>query len=109
MSTIHPSRLVCIGSAIMFAFTLLVPSGVMAEEEVAALAPVAAPAVVGTSADDARTTRALAAENALQNSDIGSMQEERLLAIVAATASRDEASGDGTVKASRVLVAQQAL
>jgi hypothetical protein len=100
MSTTNRSRSLFIGSAVVFAFTLLAPVTVMAEEEVADLAPVAAPAAVGTSIDEVRATRALAAQNALQNGDIGSMQEDALFAIVAAST---------TAEQTRVLTAQQAL
>jgi hypothetical protein len=48
-----------------------------------------------------RVTRALAAQRALLTGDIGSMQEERLLAIVAAAPSWDATSGYGSVEASR--------
>ena len=48
MSTIHRSRLLCLGSAVVFAFMLLAPVAVNAEEdEILALAPVAAPSVDG--------------------------------------------------------------
>jgi hypothetical protein len=93
MSTIHRSRSLVFGIATVFAFTLLAPVAVMAEEEVAALAPVAAPAVASTSSDDVRAARALAAQHALQSGDIGSLQEDRLLAIVAAAPGWDETSG----------------
>jgi hypothetical protein len=99
MSTTNRSRSLFIGSAVVFAFTLLAPVTVMAEEEVADLAPVAAPAAVGTSIDEVRATRALAAQNALQSGDIGSMQEEALFATVASM----------TAEQTRVLAAQRAL
>jgi hypothetical protein len=108
MSTIHRSRSLVFGIATMFAFTQLAPVAVTAQEEVAvtaeevaALAPVAAPVVAGTSGDDVRAARALAAEHALQSGDIGSMQEEHLYAIVAAAPSWDATSGYGSVEASR--------
>ncbi|MCD6059411.1 MAG: hypothetical protein K0Q89_2941, partial [Thermomicrobiales bacterium] len=94
MSTIHQSRSRVFGIATVLALTLLTPVAVSAQEEVAVtaeevvvLAPVVAPAVVSTSGEDVRTTRALAAERALQSGDIGSLQEDRLLAIVAAAPS----------------------
>jgi hypothetical protein len=91
-----------LGSAVAFAFMLFAPVAVNAEEdEVLALAPVAAPAVAGTSADEVRATRALAAKRALLSGDIGSMQEERLYAIVAAAPSWDATSGYGSVEDSR--------
>jgi hypothetical protein len=126
MSTIHQSRRLFFGIVTVFAFTLLVPAAVTAEDEVAALVPVAAPSVDNTSADDVRVaTRALAAQRALLTGGMGSMQEERLLAIVAAAPSPDATSDCGSAEAShasighpatsmtaeqtRVLAAQQAL
>jgi hypothetical protein len=104
MSTNHRSRSLVFGIATVFALTLLAPLAVTAEEEVAALAPVAAPVVPGTSADDVRTTRALTAQRALLTGDIGSMQEERLSAIVAAAPSWDDTSGYGSVETSRAAI-----
>ena len=101
MSTNSRSRSLVIGIATVVALALLAPVAVTAEEEAVVLAPVAAPAVASTSGDDVRTARALAAERALQSGDIGSMQEDRLLAIVAAAPSWDETSGYGAVEASR--------
>jgi hypothetical protein len=92
------------------ALTLLAPVAVTAEEdEVVALAPVDDPAVFGTSAASVRAVaQALAAQEALQSQDLGSMQEERLLAIVAAAPaaapSWDETSGYGAVEASRATI-----
>ena len=84
MPTIQQSRRRFSGIIAALAFALLAPVGVTAEEEVAALAPVAAPSVDDTSADAARVAaRALAAQNALQSGDIGSLQEEALFGIVA--------------------------
>jgi hypothetical protein len=108
MSTIHRSRSLVFGIATVFALTLLAPVAVTAEEEVADLAPVAAPAVVGTSVEDVRATRVLAAEQGLERGDLGSMQEEALFAIVAAAPSWDESSGYGSVEASRAANAMPA-
>jgi hypothetical protein len=102
MSTIHPSRRRFSGIIAVLALTLLAPMAVTAEDEVADLAPVAGPAVDDTSAHAVRAaTRVLAAQDALQSGDIGSMQEERFLAIVAAAPSWDATSGYGSVEASR--------
>ena len=101
MSRIHRSRRLVVGLATVFAVTLLAPLAVTAEEEVADLAPVAAPAAVGTSPDAVRATRALAAQQALQRGDIGSLQEDALYAIVAAAPSWDATSGYGIVEAGR--------
>jgi hypothetical protein len=102
MSTILRSRSLVFGIATVFAFTLLAPVAITAqEEEIAVLAPVAAPAVDETSADEVRATRAIAAERALRSGDIGSLQEEALLAVVAAAPSWDETSGYGSVEDSR--------
>ena len=43
----------------------------------------------------------LIAQQALQAGDLGSMQEEALFAVVAASSSWDETSGYGSVEASR--------
>jgi hypothetical protein len=99
MSRIFQTRRLFSGIAVL-AFTLLTPVAVTAEDEVVVLAPVAGPLVVGTGADDVRAPRVLAAERALQSGDIGSMQEEALFAIVAAST---------TAEQTRVLTAQQAL
>src|SRR5215211_6929486 len=101
MSRIHRSRRLVVGIATVFAMTLLAPLAVNAEEEVADLAPVAAPAAVGTSAEDVGTTRVLAAQRALQRGDLGSLQEDALYAIVAAAPSWDATSGYGAVEAGR--------
>ena len=100
MSTIQQSRRRFSGIIAVLAFTLLAPVAVTAQDEVADLAPVAAPAAVGTSIDEVRATRALAAQNALQSGDIGSMQEDALFAIVASSM---------TAEQTRVLTAQRAL
>jgi hypothetical protein len=101
MSTTHQFHRRSFGIAALFAFTLLVPAAVTAEDDVAVMAPVAAPAVVGTSAEDTRAaTRALAAERALLTGDIGSLQEDALFAVVAART---------IAEPTRVLAAQQAL
>jgi hypothetical protein len=83
------------------ACTLLARVTVTAQEEVVVLAPIAAPAVDKTSADEVRATRAIAAERGLRSGDIGSLQEEHLYAIVSAAPSSDETSGYGSVEASR--------
>ena len=82
MSTIHQARRLFLGSTVVFALSLLAPVAVTAEDAVAVMAPVAGPLVVGT-VEDVRATRALAAERALLSGDIGSLQEEALVAIVA--------------------------
>ncbi len=108
MSMNYRTRSLAFGIATVFALTLLAPVAVNAEEEVAALAPVAAPSVDETSADEVRAARALVAERALLNGDIGSMQEEHLLAIVAAVPSWDATSGYGAVEASRAAIGHPA-
>ena len=109
MSTNHRTRLSCLGSAVALALMLLAPVAVNAEDHVTALAPVAAPSVEDTSADNVRAaTRAIAAQRALLTGDIGSMQEERLLAIVAAAPSWDDTSGYGSVEASRATIGHPA-
>jgi hypothetical protein len=109
MSTIHQSRRLFFGIAALFVFTLLAPAAVTAEDEVAALVPVTAASVDDTSADDVRVaTRALAAQRALLTGGMGSMQEERLLAIVATAPSPDATSGCGSVEASRASIGHPA-
>lgn len=100
MSTTHQSRRLVFGSAVVFALALLTPVSVTAQDDITVLAPVAAPSVDDTSANAVLATRALAAQRALLTGDIGSMQEEALFAIVAAST---------TAKQTRVLAAQQAL
>ena len=100
MSTTHQSRRLVFGIATLFALTLLAPVAVTAQDDITTLAPVAAPAVVGTSADDVLVPRVLAAQRALLSRDLGSLQEDALLAIVAASP---------TAEQTRVLTAQQAL
>jgi hypothetical protein len=100
MFTIHPSRRRFVGIAALFAWTLLAPVAVTAEETVTILAPVAAPSVDDATSDAVRATHAIAAEHALLSGDIGSLQEEALVAIVAAAPSSEQ---------TRVLTAQQAL
>ena len=78
MSTIHQSRRRSFGIIAVLALTLLAPLAVTAEEEVAVLVPVAAPAVVGNGAENVRATRTLAAERALQGGDLGSMRTAAL-------------------------------
>src|SRR5215216_5552650 len=81
MSRMYRSRSLVVGLATVVTVTLLAPLAVTAEEEVADLAPVAAPAAVGTSPEEVRAIRVLAAQRALQSGDIGSMLEEALFAI----------------------------
>jgi hypothetical protein len=106
MSTNARSRGLVIGIATVVALALLAPIAITAEEEVATLAPVAAPVVASSNGDDGRAARALAAQRALQSGDIGSLQEDRLLAIVATAASWDETSGCGVVEANRASIVE---
>ena len=109
MFPMHQFRSRVFALATMFAFTLLAPVAVSAqEEEVVVLAPVAAPAVGSTSGEDVRAIRSIAAERALQRGDIGSLQEEHLYAIVAAAPSWDATSGYGAVEASRATIGHPA-
>jgi hypothetical protein len=73
------------------------------------MAPVAAPSVDDTSTNAVMGSRAVAAEHALLSGDIGSLQEDRLLAIVAPAPSWDATSGYGAVEAIRASAAQLAL
>jgi hypothetical protein len=124
MSTTNRSRTAISVFAAMFTVTLSTPLMVHAEDQiigaenqVIALAPVAGPswdetsgygvveairATIGHPAPSTtlEQTRMAAAQRALLTGDIGSLQEERLLAIVAAP-SWDATSGYGSVEASR--------
>src|SRR5215210_3829241 len=108
MSRMYRFRRLVVGLATVVTVTLLAPLAVTAEEEVADLAPVAAPAAVGTSPEEVRAIRALAAQHALQSGDLGSLQEDALYAIVAAAPSWDAASGYGVVEASRATIGSPA-
>jgi hypothetical protein len=100
MSTTQQFHRRSFGIIVVLALSLLAPAAVHAEEEVADLAPVAAPAVVGTSADDVLVPRVLAAQRALLSGEVGSLQEDALFAVVAAST---------IAEPTRVLAAQQAL
>jgi hypothetical protein len=106
MSTNRRSRLVFSVFAAVLTLALSAPLAVNADEvstgedEVLALAPVTAPVVAVTSVDAVQAA-ALAAQRALLSGDMGSMQEDRLLAIVAAAPSWDDTSGYASVEASR--------
>jgi hypothetical protein len=101
MSTMHQARRLVFGSTVVIALTLLAPVAVTAEDEVAVMAPVAAPSVDDTSVDAVRAaTHALAAQRALLSGDIGSLQDEALFAILAAST---------TAEPTRVLAVQHAL
>ncbi|MBW3634539.1 MAG: hypothetical protein KY456_16090, partial [Chloroflexi bacterium] len=99
MSTIHRSRTTMLGIAAALSVVLVAPVGAQEKDHALAMAP--------TSAVEAR--RVVAAQQALQSGDLGSLQEEALLAAVAAGTSWDDTRGYGVVKASRVLAAQRAL
>jgi hypothetical protein len=118
------SRSVVLSIVAVLAFALVAPIAGHAEDQVLvdeqvpavdeqfpALAPVVASSWSETSGyGSVEATRALAAPRALLTGDFGSMQEERLYAIIAAAPSWDETSGYGSVEASRAaasgLVAQ---
>jgi hypothetical protein len=128
MSTTKRSRTAISVFAAMFTVALSTPLMVHAEDQVIgaedqviALAPVAGPswdetsgygaveasrATIGHPAPSTTLdqTRMAAAERALLTGDIGSMQEESLLAIVTAAPSWDETSGYGSVEASRAMI-----
>jgi hypothetical protein len=125
MSTTKRSRTAISVFAALFTVALSTPLMVQAEDQiigaedqVIALAPVAGPSWDETSGYGAveasratighpvlsttlEQTRMAAAERALLTGDIGSMQEESLLAIVAAAPSWDETSGYGSIETSR--------
>jgi hypothetical protein len=69
-----------------------------AEEQVLAPASVPGPSATTTSVEASRVN---AAQHVLLSGDLGSLQEETLMAVVAAAPSWDETSGYGAVEASR--------
>ena len=114
MSTNRCSRLVFSVFAAVLTLALSAPLAVNADEvstgedEVLALAPVTAPGVAVTSVDAVQAA-ALGAQRALLSGDMGSMQEDRLLAIVAAAPSWDVSSGYASVEASRAMIGHPGL
>ena len=102
MSTIHRSRTIISSFAAVFMLALSAPIAVHAEDPVVpveeqALAPASIPGPSVSVAD----SRVSAAQQALLSPDLGSMQEEALLAVVAASSSWDETSGYRAVEAAR--------
>jgi hypothetical protein len=74
----------------VFAFMLLGPVTVKADEAVAVLAPVAAPSVDETNADAVRAAaQVLAAQQALRSPNLGSLQEAALIIVVTTGATSD--------------------
>ena len=131
MPTIYRSRTAISAFAAVLILALSVPIAVYAQEQVPAeervlvaedqgpaLAPVAGPSwdetsgygsveasraaiALPTLSTTTEANRVLVAQHALQDGDLGSMQEEVLFAVVAASSSWDETSGYGAVEASR--------
>ena len=102
MFTIERSRAVHFGSVVVFALTLLVPASALAEDDAAAPALAVAPsAAVASGPDSPEQRRAIAAGQALQSGDLGSMQEEALAELAVAEPSWGETSGYDAVEASR--------
>ena len=102
MSTIHRSRTIISSFAAVFMVALSAPIAVHAEDPVVpveeqALAPASIPGPSVSVAD----SRVSAAQQALLSPDLGSMQEEALLAVVATAMSWDQTSGYGVVEAIR--------
>jgi hypothetical protein len=132
MFTIRRSRTAIPAFVTILAFLLSLPIAVRAEEQVIteeqvltvdesdpAVAPIPAvapstdqgasgvswaPARPIAPASSVEASRVLAAEQTLQTGDIGSMQEDALLAVVAAAPSWDETSGYRSVEASRTTI-----
>jgi hypothetical protein len=106
MSTIHRSRTIVSAVAAMVMVALSAPIAVHAEDPVVpveeqALAPASIPGPSVSVAD----SRVSAAQQALLSPDLGSMQEEALLAVVATAMSWDQTSGYGVLEASRAAAA----
>jgi hypothetical protein len=130
MSALHRSRPLMLATVVLVASTLFVPVTVNAEEQIIADEPVlvaeeqvlALAAVVGPSRDEtsgydavesgratighpavsatAQANQVLTADQALQSHDLGSLQKEALMAVVAAM-TWDETSGYGAVETNR--------
>jgi hypothetical protein len=98
MSTTRRFRTTTLGLAAVFSAVLLTPVRAQETDLTLTLARVSAVEV----------HRAVAAQQALQDGDLGSMQEEALLAVVART-SLEETHGEDSVTERRVFTAQQAL
>ncbi|MGH2616102.1 MAG: hypothetical protein ACRDJC_12740 [Thermomicrobiales bacterium] len=129
LQTNHPVRTSVLGIVAMFNVVLFAPVDVRAQEETLAAAPSidaswdetsgygaveAVRAAIGDlSWDDARdygsvdASRVIAARQALLTGDLGSMQEEALLAVVDAGAPQDEISGYGSVEAPSAVVCEE--
>jgi hypothetical protein len=120
MSPNHRSRSSSFGIVAVFAIALAAPIAVHAEDETLpaaelALAPVPgspsttqvpsdvrwAPADTIAPATSVAASRVRAAQQVLLSSDLGSLQEETLMGVVATAMTWDETSGYGSVEASR--------
>jgi hypothetical protein len=129
MHTIHQSRTSSFGLVTLIALALVAPLPVSAEEPNLAAAPagpswdetsgygaieasraaaselIAEPAGTTAHIPSVAANRVITARHALDSGDLGSMQEDALAAVVAASATWDESSGYGSVEASRAAAA----
>ena len=117
MSTIQRSRTAVPALIAVLMFALSAPVPVIAQDEDLALAPAGptwdetsgygsveasrATVALPASSTTAEANRVAAARRALLSSDLGSMQEEALSALVEAATTWDETSGYGALEASR--------
>jgi hypothetical protein len=101
MSTIHRSRTIVSAFAATFMVALSAPFTVHAEDQLLAEEQALAPASVPGPSVSVEDSRVGAAQHALLSPDLGSLQEEALMAVLAAAMSWDETSGYGSVEASR--------
>src|SRR5829696_428424 len=101
MSTIHRSRTIVSAFAATFMVALTAPITVHAQDQVLTEEQALAPASVPGPAVSVEDSRVSAAQHALLSPDLGSLQEEALMAVVAAAMSWDATSGYGAVEASR--------
>jgi hypothetical protein len=91
------------------ALTAIVATGKSWEEITGSDPPKASRATIGQPARSsaAETSRVAAAQQALLSGDLGSMQEEALAAVVAASTTPDEASVDDALAADRAALLAQ--
>ncbi len=101
MSTIHRSRTIVSAFAATFMVALSAPIAVHAQDQLLTEEQALAPASIPGPSVSVEDSRVSAAQHALLSPDLGSLQEEALMAVVAAAMSWDETSGYRSVEASR--------
>lgn len=99
MPSIHRFHRTMLGLAAVVSIVVVAPTSAQKTEDVFTIAP----------ASSVLDRRAVTAQQALQAGDLGSLQEEAMIAIVSANTSPLDIRDANTVTARRVLVAQHAL